>query len=94
MKKVWSFIEAVGSILGFALLLGPPAFQDINRGVTIALLVTLAIAGGFGAFLMAAIVKSQREPSYFEKSSETPGMGDAGISSPHISPFSRSARYR
>lgn len=67
LGKVWKFVETVGSILGFALLFGPPAWQEVNRGVTSALLVVLIVAGGFGLFLLTAIIRSQLEPPYEEK---------------------------
>jgi hypothetical protein len=64
MKRLVSLTELAGSLIGFLWLFGPPAWQEVGRGVTIALLVVLGIAGGSGVALIYIVVRSQVQPPY------------------------------
>jgi hypothetical protein len=70
MKRFLALVETFGSLLGFAVLFGPPAWSEVNRGVTIALLVTLGISAFFGLGLLWKIALAQREPPYEQRVSK------------------------
>lgn len=67
LKRLWAVVEVLGTLIGFLWLFGPPAWQPVNRGVTTALLVLVLLIGGFGAYLIVAIVVSQRQPPYSDR---------------------------
>ena len=64
MKRLETVLSIVGSILGFIWMLGPPSFQVIGRGIFIALLVVLGIAGAAGIIILYLVAKSQLAPPY------------------------------
>lgn len=66
LKRLWSIIEIIGTLLGFLLLMGPPSWQGASRGITIVLFAVLILAGGIGAILLIIVVQSRRQPSYFD----------------------------
>jgi hypothetical protein len=68
MRRLWSLIETTGSILGLAILFGPPAWQPINRGVTIVLGIVLIIAGVSGVTVLILIARAQAQPPYINRS--------------------------
>jgi hypothetical protein len=69
-KRFLALVETFGSLLGFLVLFGPPAWSEVNRGVTIALLCTVGIAGAFGVVLLIKIASSQREKPYEQRISK------------------------
>lgn len=69
MKKLWAIIEVFGTLLGFFWLFAPPAWQEVNRGVTITLLVVLVLCALASLGLIIYIIIDQRKPVYpMEKS--------------------------
>ena len=68
MKRAWAVIEVFGTLLGFFWLFAPPAWQEVNRGVTIALLVVLALCALASLGLIIHLIIDQRKPPYLEES--------------------------
>jgi hypothetical protein len=64
MKRLFNLIEVISTLTGLIWFFAPPSLQEIPRGVSIVLLVLASIVGVFGAYLMAAIIRSQFEPPY------------------------------
>jgi type IV secretory pathway VirB2 component (pilin) len=60
-------METAGSILGLALLFGPPGWQPINRGITIVLGIVLIFAGVSGVTILVLIAKAQAQPPYIDR---------------------------
>lgn len=64
MKRLRDLIEWGGSLLGLLWLFGPPSWQPINRGTTIALAVVLLLVLAFVAGVAIRILVDQRRPPY------------------------------
>jgi hypothetical protein len=64
LKRAWTVFELLGSLLGFVWLIGPPAWQEIPRGVTEALLIVVGLCGIVGAGLLLHLAHNQRQPPY------------------------------
>jgi hypothetical protein len=63
-SRVLFYLELASTCAGFLVLLGPPAWQEVNRGVTYALLITLGIAAIAGLFLVGHLYRNQRQAPY------------------------------
>lgn len=49
VKRIWTALELAASVLGFALLFGPPAWQDANlRAVFTVLAIVVVFVGCVG----------------------------------------------
>lgn len=64
MKRVDSILSIIGALAGFLLLLGPPAWQEVNRAITYAILITLLIALIAAGIISIRIYLDQRRPPY------------------------------
>lgn len=64
MKRIRDLVEWGGSFLGLLWLFGPPSWQPINRGTTIALAIVLAIVVGFAIGVAVHCFHNQRRPPY------------------------------
>lgn len=64
LRRALFYLELVSCLAGFGVLFGPPAWQDINRGVTYGLLITLIVAAVSGAVLVGHLYSNQRQAPY------------------------------
>lgn len=64
VKRIWSLIEIIGTLLGFLLLFGPPSWNGVNRGITIALAIVCAFALSVGIAFLVIVIQSIRQPPY------------------------------
>lgn len=63
-KRFGSLLETIGSLIGFVWLLGPPSWQDINRGTTIALLFVLFLTAITALILSIHLYHNQNKAPY------------------------------
>jgi hypothetical protein len=61
-RRLVSFIEIIGTFIGWLLLFGPPSWQGVSRGVTITLVITIIISLVSGLAILVLVIRSQMEP--------------------------------